>query len=72
MKQNKPSRRGLILGAAAAATTVPAASLLLPQSVIEAAAAAPQGKGHRGPAHDWLDSFVAKKEYGADRRSKQG
>lgn len=67
MKQDKTSRRSLILAAAAAAATVPAVTLLTPQAVIAASTATPTGKGHRGPAHDWLDAFVAKKEYGADR-----
>lgn len=60
-----PSRRTLILGAAATAVVVP--KLLLPETVIASASAAPAGKAHRGPAHDWLDAFVAKKEYRASR-----
>lgn len=61
MTNKKPNRRTLILGAAATAVAVPAATLLTPRDVLEAAVAAPNGKGHRGPAHDWLDTFVSKK-----------
>lgn len=61
MPNKKPGRRTLILGAAATAVVVPATTLLSPRDVLEAAAAAPNGKGHRGPAHDWLDTFVSKK-----------
>ena len=60
-----PSRRTLILGAAASAVVVP--KLLLPEAVIASASAAPAGKALRGPAHDWLDTFVAKKEYKSSR-----
>lgn len=71
MKHESPSRRSLILGAAAAAASVPAATMLTPQAVIAASAAAPAGRGHRGPAHDWLDAFAKKKEYGVDRGDKR-
>jgi hypothetical protein len=60
MSYEKPSRRNLILGAAALAA-LPATTLLTPQAVIAADAAAGPGKAHRGPAHDWLGAFVAKK-----------
>ena len=63
------SRRTLILGAAATGVAAPlAASLLLPETVVAASLAAPQGKGHRGPAHDWLDGFAARKGYRSDKK----
>lgn len=71
MTKDTPSRRSLILGAAAAATTVPIATILTPEAVIAASTAAPPGTGHRGPAHDWLDAFAKKKNYGIDRTANR-
>lgn len=61
MTRETSSRRTLILGAAGIAASVPAATLLTPQAVMAANLAAGPGRAHRGPAHDWLSTFVVQK-----------
>lgn len=63
MANNRPSRRTIILGAAAAAAGSPSA-LLMTESIARAAAAS-GALPTRGPVHDWLDAFAAKKHFGA-------
>lgn len=67
MSNPNPSRRTIILGAAASAVAMPAAAvLLLPEAVVATAAVAGE-PASRGPAHDWLDAFVASRNYGLDQ-----